>query len=123
MQLTLAEGGHLSNALLSFLKDMQSSGAKSAVNPSHLFGQVCKKTPRFKGYQQQDSHELLRCLLDGMKTEEVKRAQAAILDEFKIAESAKSKAKLDPEVVAKVKAYGHQVSWTGARTVRLCDVF
>ncbi|NXS12160.1 UBP16 hydrolase, partial [Neodrepanis coruscans] len=25
---------------------------------------------RFKGYQQQDSHELLRYLLDGMRTEE-----------------------------------------------------
>ena len=58
----------------------------------------------------------LHCLISGNTND-------PILDEFKIAESAKSKAKLDPEVVAKVKAYGHQVSWTGARTVRLCDVF
>lgn len=26
---------------------------------------------RFKGYQQQDSHELLRYLLDGMRAEEI----------------------------------------------------
>lgn len=26
---------------------------------------------RFKGYQQQDSHELLRYLLDGMRSEEI----------------------------------------------------
>ena len=109
MQLTLAEGGTLSNALLAFLKDMQSTGGKVTVTPSHLFGQVCKKTPRFKGFQQQDSHELLRCLLDGMKTEEVKRSQLAILKAFNMGDNAKSKAKLDPEVVAKVKAYGHQV--------------
>lgn len=30
------------------------------------------RAPRFKGYQQQDSHELLRYLLDGMKAEEIK---------------------------------------------------
>ena len=30
------------------------------------------RAPRFKGFQQQDSHELLRYLLDGMKAEEIK---------------------------------------------------
>ncbi len=33
---------------------------------------VLCRAPRFKGFQQQDSHELLRHLLDGMKAEEVK---------------------------------------------------
>ncbi|KAL3679028.1 hypothetical protein R1sor_021984 [Riccia sorocarpa] len=49
-------------------------GGWSAVggvhNPKGLFGAVCAKAPRFKGYQQQDSHELLKCLLDGLHTEE-----------------------------------------------------
>ncbi|NWX10399.1 UBP16 hydrolase, partial [Caloenas nicobarica] len=43
---------------------------KGVVTPKELFAQVCKKAIRFKGYQQQDSHELLRYLLDGMKAEE-----------------------------------------------------
>ena len=30
------------------------------------------RAPRFKGFQQQDSQELLRHLLDGIKAEEVK---------------------------------------------------
>ena len=30
------------------------------------------RASRFKGYQQQDSHELLRYLLDGMRAEEIK---------------------------------------------------
>ena len=36
------------------------------------------RTPRFKGFQQQDSHELLRHLLDGMKAEEVKVSDGPI---------------------------------------------
>ena len=33
---------------------------------------VVFRAPRFKGFQQQDSHELLRHLMDGMKAEEIK---------------------------------------------------
>ncbi|MQM22359.1 hypothetical protein Taro_055410 [Colocasia esculenta] len=43
---------------------------KSRITPSNLFGCVCSKAPQFRGYQQQDSHELLRYLLDGLCTEE-----------------------------------------------------
>ena len=42
---------------------------KNRITPSNLFGCVCSKAPQFKGYQQQDSHELLRYLLDGLSTE------------------------------------------------------
>lgn len=42
---------------------------KSRITPNNLFGCVCSKAPQFKGYQQQDSHELLRYLLDGLCTE------------------------------------------------------
>uniref|UniRef100_A0A1D1XLJ2 Ubiquitin carboxyl-terminal hydrolase n=1 Tax=Anthurium amnicola TaxID=1678845 RepID=A0A1D1XLJ2_9ARAE len=43
---------------------------KSRITPSNLFGCVCSKAPQFRGYQQQDSHELLRYLLDGLCMEE-----------------------------------------------------
>ncbi|KAI5074970.1 hypothetical protein GOP47_0010931 [Adiantum capillus-veneris] len=42
----------------------------SSCNPRSLFGAICAKAPRFRGFQQQDSHELLRCLLDGLNSEE-----------------------------------------------------
>lgn len=36
------------------------------------FACLCCRAARFKGYQQQDSHELLRYLLDSMKNEQIK---------------------------------------------------
>ncbi|XP_041351412.1 ubiquitin carboxyl-terminal hydrolase 16-like [Gigantopelta aegis] len=106
------EHGPLMQTLLSFLQEMTNSSARgSTVNPSSLFGQVCKKAPRFKGYQQQDSHELLRYLLDAIRMEEIKRRQAGILKYFKIAEIANHK-KLDEEIKLKVKDYGRQARHT-----------
>lgn len=42
----------------------------SVINPVDFFGSLCSKAPQFRGYRQQDSHELLRCLLDGLSIEE-----------------------------------------------------
>ena len=39
-------------------------------NPRPLFQALCKAAPRFRGYQQQDSQELLRTLLDYLEREE-----------------------------------------------------
>ncbi|CAM6051159.1 unnamed protein product [Sphagnum compactum] len=47
-----------------------SSSIGNTYTPRDLFGAISMKAPRFKGFQQQDSHELLRCLLDGLHTEE-----------------------------------------------------
>nr|XP_009413551.1 PREDICTED: ubiquitin carboxyl-terminal hydrolase 2 [Musa acuminata subsp. malaccensis] len=44
--------------------------SKSVLSPKNLFGCISSKAPQFRGYQQQDSHELLRCLLDGLYVEE-----------------------------------------------------
>ncbi|XP_024521247.1 ubiquitin carboxyl-terminal hydrolase 1 [Selaginella moellendorffii] len=41
----------------------------TTYNPKGLFGALCSKSSRFSGYHQQDSHELLRCLLDGLQVE------------------------------------------------------
>ncbi|XP_042517711.1 ubiquitin carboxyl-terminal hydrolase 2-like [Macadamia integrifolia] len=43
----------------------------SVINPKSFFGCICAKAPQFRGYQEQDSHELLRCLLDGLYTEQL----------------------------------------------------
>ncbi|XP_062109197.1 ubiquitin carboxyl-terminal hydrolase 2 [Humulus lupulus] len=47
------------------------AGFKNVINPRAFFGSLCSKAPQFRGYQQHDSHELLRCLLDGLSSEEL----------------------------------------------------
>ncbi|XP_031404764.1 ubiquitin carboxyl-terminal hydrolase 2-like isoform X2 [Punica granatum] len=53
-----------------FLEIEGEAGKRNVINPRSLFGSVCSKAPQFRGYQQHDSHELLRCLLDLLSTEE-----------------------------------------------------
>ncbi|XP_060077798.1 ubiquitin carboxyl-terminal hydrolase 16-like [Ylistrum balloti] len=106
---SLGEAGPLTQSLIHFLLEMNNntSNRSSTVNPNALFSQVCKKAQRFRGYQQQDSHELLRYLLDSMKMEEVKRRQAAILKFFKLPENVNPK-KVDEETRYRVREYGRQ---------------
>ncbi|XP_009986909.1 PREDICTED: ubiquitin carboxyl-terminal hydrolase 16 isoform X2 [Tauraco erythrolophus] len=74
----LDQPGPLTLAMYQFLTEMQET-KKGVVTPKELFAQVCKKAIRFKGYQQQDSHELLRYLLDGMRAEEIQQITVGIL--------------------------------------------
>ncbi|KAM6987820.1 ubiquitin carboxyl-terminal hydrolase 16 isoform 2-T2 [Tautogolabrus adspersus] len=84
----LDQSGSLTLAMCQLLNEIQQS-KKGVVTPRELFTQVCKKAARFKGFQQQDSQELLRYLLDGMRAEEIKRVSSGIMEVLK--ESTKSK--------------------------------
>lgn len=65
------------------------SGLRGSINPKSFFGSICAKAPQFKGFQQQDSHELLRCLLDGLSNEEASaRKQINSSEEDKNSEAA-----------------------------------
>ncbi|KAL5010033.1 hypothetical protein ScPMuIL_012338 [Solemya velum] len=117
VDIVLSESGPLTQSMLGFLQEMNSPSIRSStINPSILFGQVCKKAPRFKGFQQQDSHELLRYLLDVMRTEEIKRSQAGILKHFKLSENINPK-KVDEDTKIKIKAYGKEVRRTFMESV------
>ncbi|KAL9865619.1 ubiquitin carboxyl-terminal hydrolase 16 isoform 6-T12 [Geothlypis trichas] len=74
----LDQPGPLTLAMHQFVTEMQET-KKGVVTPKELFAQVCKKAIRFKGYQQQDSHELLRYLLDGMRAEEIQQISIGML--------------------------------------------
>jgi len=45
--------------------------SNGVIDPITLFTAICDKVPRFRGYRQQDSHELLRFLLDCLHIEEL----------------------------------------------------
>ncbi|CAH2038902.1 unnamed protein product [Thlaspi arvense] len=64
-------GGPLASSLKKlFAETRPEAGLKSVMNPRAFFGSFCTKAPQFRGYDQHDSHELLRCLLDSLSTEE-----------------------------------------------------
>ncbi|XP_028582815.2 ubiquitin carboxyl-terminal hydrolase 16 [Podarcis muralis] len=99
MIVTLDQPRPLTLAMCQFLTEMQET-KKGTVTPKELFSQICKKAIRFKGYQQQDSQELLRYLLDGMRTEEIQRISAGI---FKALNNSTDKE--NEELKKKIKEY------------------
>lgn len=54
-----------------FIEARMEGRMKGSINPRSVFGCISSKAPQFKGYEQHDSHELLRVLLDGLSTEEL----------------------------------------------------
>ncbi|XP_035232381.1 ubiquitin carboxyl-terminal hydrolase 16-like, partial [Stegodyphus dumicola] len=74
LKLILPRQFPLANSLLNLFKKMcaPSTSKVEVINPSALFGEISKKSPQFQHFQQQDSHELLRQLLDGIRQEEIK---------------------------------------------------
>ncbi|NXP78073.1 UBP45 hydrolase, partial [Ramphastos sulfuratus] len=99
----LSSPGPLTSAMFLFLHSMRESG-KGPLSPKVLFSQLCQKAPRFKGFQQQDSQELLHYLLDAMRIEETKRIQTGILKAFNNPTTKTA----DEETRRRVKAYGRE---------------
>ncbi|XP_030601030.1 ubiquitin carboxyl-terminal hydrolase 16 [Archocentrus centrarchus] len=99
IEVQLAHPGSLTLAMHHLLGEIQES-KKSVVTPRELFTQICKKAARFKGFQQQDSQELLRYLLDGMRAEEHNRLSSGITEALK-----QSRGGTDGELKTLVKDY------------------
>lgn len=91
--------GPLNEHFAYFVRDFR---AGRALHPSALFSEIAKKAPRFRGWAQQDAHELLRYLLDGLRTEEMNRYKEAISLHLKIPKNVNPKS-LDSDVVALAK--------------------
>ena len=60
--------------LRSFFLEMRRTSQPS-FNPSQLFAGVCQRNSRFRGFQQQDAHDLLINLLDMLVLEHDKLAK------------------------------------------------
>ncbi|KAM7485724.1 hypothetical protein LguiA_001733 [Lonicera macranthoides] len=88
-----------------YIETIPDSGLRNVINPKPFFGCVCTKAPQFRGYQQHDSHELLRCLLDALCTEELSERK-----QFKSCEENGISSNLGPTFVDAI--FGGQISST-----------
>lgn len=118
LDLYLPEGGGLTLATATLLKEMHSVGKNHILNPGYLFGQlhgqdasICKKSTQFQGYEQQDAHELLRCLLEAIRNEEILRSKRAILKAFALSEKTDPNS-VSPRLKTMIKGYGRQATHT-----------
>ncbi|KAJ8673620.1 hypothetical protein QAD02_004882 [Eretmocerus hayati] len=87
------------------LVDMQNSNGKT-YRPSDLLNSLRKKSMQCTDGGQHDSHELLKLLLEAVRTEDVKRYQSIILKE----EGFDKKKPLNDILRARVKFYGNQAN-------------
>lgn len=66
----LKEWGDLTRTLVETLTELQ-SGKPEVYSPQRLLGLLHTKCPQFAGFDQHDSHELLRQLLEMVRTEDL----------------------------------------------------
>lgn len=104
----LSKWGTLTEILASTLIELQSP-KRDVFNPTHLLNKLIQRCPQFGGGEQHDSHELLRHLLEGVRTEDLKRYQSAILHLFGLSEKS-DPTEVEDKVRAKAKAYGRQAA-------------
>ncbi|CAH1638983.1 unnamed protein product [Spodoptera littoralis] len=109
----LAEWGSLTRTLAETLSELQ-AGEGGVYTPRKLLSALVNKLPQFGGGDQHDAHELLRHLLEAVRSEDLRRYQSVILSSLGM-NSKVDPAKVDGEVKQKVKFYGQQASDTMLR--------
>ena len=72
------------NCVIDTLRDVR-SGPSQVFTPNRLLNALGRKCFQFRGRDQQDSHELLRTLLDVIRTDEMRRKRKALLNRLGIA--------------------------------------
>lgn len=110
----LTDWGSLTQVLCNTLKEL-SSGRMDVHNPRALLSQLSIRQPQFGCGDQHDSHELLRHLLEAVRSEDLRRYQTVILEKLGFT------TKTDPTTVEEhkrqiIKFYGQQASDLMIRT-------
>ncbi|KAH8416530.1 hypothetical protein KR222_007785 [Zaprionus bogoriensis] len=103
---TLSTWGNLTAALANALEELQSGGG--VFTPNKLFDKLCAKCPQFTGGDQHDAHELLRQLLESVRSEDLKRYQRVILQNLGYKDQDINS--VSEELRQKCKIYGNQAS-------------
>ncbi|ALC48683.1 CG4165 [Drosophila busckii] len=103
---TLSSWGNLTSSLAQALEELQSGGG--VFTPSKLFDRLCSKCPQFTGGDQHDSHELLRQMLESVRSEDLKRYQRVILQNLGYKDQDINS--VSEELRQKCKIYGNQAA-------------
>ncbi|XP_054166823.1 ubiquitin carboxyl-terminal hydrolase 16-like [Oppia nitens] len=98
MDITLNTCYPLTANVIHFMRDMRSDNRKT-ISPAKVLQSIRKDWNQFDGWSQQDSHELLRCLLDSLKCKEVKRQRLAICSELRNSDN------VDDDTKARIKSF------------------
>ena len=82
------QSDEVSLGFVSVLNMMKSHSATNpgVVNPNRVLQGIQRKSRQFRGLNQQDSHELLRTLLDLVRTDQITRQTREVLSELKISD-------------------------------------
>ncbi|CAI2382727.1 unnamed protein product [Moneuplotes crassus] len=62
-----------------FILEMRESSSET-ISPSDLFRAIVRKNARFRGYQQQDAHDLLMMLIENLDKEALKKKKKPIME-------------------------------------------
>ncbi|KAH8414829.1 hypothetical protein KR215_006041 [Drosophila sulfurigaster] len=103
---TLSSWGTLTSALANALEELQCVGG--VLKPSKLFDKLCAKCPQFMGGDQHDAHELLRQMLESVRSEDLKRYQRVILETMGYKNQNVND--VSQELRQKCKIYGNQAA-------------
>lgn len=108
----LSGWGNLTAILAETLEQVQSAtpgGGGGVFSPKGLLKQLSLKWPQFGNGDQQDSHELLRHLLESVRCEDLRRYQSIILKLLGYS-SKVDPSQVEDSVKQKIKFYGNQVN-------------
>ncbi|KAL0274865.1 UNVERIFIED_CONTAM: hypothetical protein PYX00_002897 [Menopon gallinae] len=104
----LKEWGNLTRTLVETLTELQ-SGKPEVFSPQRLLRLLHTKCPQFAGFDQHDSHELLRQLLEMVRTEDLQRYQRSIVEKFNL-EDKNARKNISDEMRMRTAAYGRQAN-------------
>uniref|UniRef100_A0A182YRD4 Ubiquitin carboxyl-terminal hydrolase n=1 Tax=Anopheles stephensi TaxID=30069 RepID=A0A182YRD4_ANOST len=98
----------LTEALTELLSELNAN-AQEPLSPNRLLQELTSKWPQFDGGDQHDSHELLRHLLESVRTDDLRRYQSVILQNLGL-ETRQQHQNVDKTQKALAKFYNEQIS-------------
>ena len=104
----------LNSCLVSLLRNLRSELKSSSIviTPSNFVREITSTFAQFKNYDQQDSHEFLRCLLDAIRINEISRQRKSILESLGLDFRKVKQVKDDDDKLNEVKAYSDSSNFT-----------